>query len=211
MWKILLEVIRQNIVLKSLLINPSNVLPWHLKETFPHIIWIFTDGVGDGIKSRLPFIILFTLITNIDIFFFLGATQLSISVTRPACGNLTVYFLLTFNGHSQEFQTIIVIYVCKKILICVFLVLFPTLINPWLLLHTHLLLFLCATCIFLHAQMHLILCYLNTFITQIREQMSGPEISWYEKSILGYGLRSGLNCVIKGSGPITSNFWGPVF
>ena len=31
--------------------------------------------------------------------------------------------------------------------------------------------------------------------TQIREQMSGPEISWYEKSILGCGLWSGLDWV----------------
>ena len=41
---------------------------------------------------------------------------------------------------------------------------------------------------------------------QIREQMSGPEISYYEKSILGSGLWSGLDCEIKGSGPIMSNF-----
>ena len=41
---------------------------------------------------------------------------------------------------------------------------------------------------------------------QIREQMSGPEISLYEKSILGCGLWSGLDCEIKGSGPIMSNF-----
>ena len=33
---------------------------------------------------------------------------------------------------------------------------------------------------------------------QIREQMSGPEILWYEKSILGCGLWSGLDCEIKG-------------
>ena len=34
---------------------PSNVLPLHLKQTFPHIIWIFTEGEGDGIESRLTF------------------------------------------------------------------------------------------------------------------------------------------------------------
>jgi hypothetical protein len=45
--------------------------------------------------------------------------------------------------------------------------------------------------------------------TQIREQMSGPKISWYEKSILGCGLWSGLDCEIKGFGPIMSNFLGP--
>ena len=31
----------------------------------------------------------------------------------------------------------------------------------------------------------------------IREQMSGPEISLYEKSILGCGLLSGLDCEKK--------------
>ena len=44
----------------SLLTAPSNVLPLHLKQTFPPIIWIFTEG--DGIKSRLPFEILSTLL-----------------------------------------------------------------------------------------------------------------------------------------------------
>ena len=43
-------------------------------------------------------------------------------------------------------------------------------------------------------------------VSQIREQMSGPEISQYEKSILGCGLWSGLDCEIKGSGLIMSNF-----
>ena len=39
----------------------NNVLPLHLKQTFPFIISIFTEGEGDGIKSRLPFRILSTL------------------------------------------------------------------------------------------------------------------------------------------------------
>ena len=34
---------------------PGNVLPLHLKQTFPPIIWIFTEGEGDGIESRLQF------------------------------------------------------------------------------------------------------------------------------------------------------------
>ena len=46
---------------KSLLTTPSNVLPLHLKQTFPHIIWILTEGKGDGIESRLPFKIFSTL------------------------------------------------------------------------------------------------------------------------------------------------------
>ena len=53
-------------VFKSLLTTPSNVLSLHLKETFPPIIWNFTEGVGDGIESRLPFQIFSTLNRNID-------------------------------------------------------------------------------------------------------------------------------------------------
>ena len=41
---------------------PSNVLRFHLKQTFPAIIWIFPEGEGDGIESRLPFEILSTLL-----------------------------------------------------------------------------------------------------------------------------------------------------
>ena len=41
--------------------------------------------------------------------------------------------------------------------------------------------------------------------------MSGPKILWYGKSILDCGLWPWLVCVIKGSWPIMSNFWGPFF
>ena len=34
---------------------PNNVLPLRLKLTFPPIIWIFTEGKGDEIESRLPY------------------------------------------------------------------------------------------------------------------------------------------------------------
>ena len=37
------------------------ILPLHLKQTFPPVIWIFTEGGGDGIESRLPFKIFSTL------------------------------------------------------------------------------------------------------------------------------------------------------
>ena len=37
-----------NFFFKSLLTRPGNVLPLHLKQTFPPIIWIFTEGEGDG-------------------------------------------------------------------------------------------------------------------------------------------------------------------
>ena len=45
--------------------TPSNVLPLYLKQTFLPIIWIFTDGEGDGIKSRQPFKIFSTLIYKV--------------------------------------------------------------------------------------------------------------------------------------------------
>jgi len=47
-------------------------------------------------------------------------------------------------------------------------------------------------------------------VPQIREQMSGPEISYYEKPILGCGLPAvgcGLGWTVKKKvGPIMSNF-----
>ena len=36
-------------------------MPLHLEQTFPIIIWIFTEGEGDRIKSRLPVEIISTL------------------------------------------------------------------------------------------------------------------------------------------------------
>ena len=48
-------------VFKSLLTMPSNVLLFHLKQTFTPIIWIFTEVKGDRIESRLPFKIFSTL------------------------------------------------------------------------------------------------------------------------------------------------------
>ena len=55
-------------VFKSLMAMPSTVLPLHLKQTFPPIIWIFTEDEGDGIESRLCFKIFSSLIiqTNVD-------------------------------------------------------------------------------------------------------------------------------------------------
>ena len=48
-------------VFNILLTMPSNVLPLHLKQTFPPIIWIFTESESDGIEYRLPFKIISTL------------------------------------------------------------------------------------------------------------------------------------------------------
>ena len=59
--KTLLGDVNKLFVVKSLLTTPSNVLPVHLKQTFPPIIWIFTEGESDGIKSRQPFKIFSTL------------------------------------------------------------------------------------------------------------------------------------------------------
>ena len=49
--KTMLSVFNKLLKTKSLLILPSNVLPYYLKYIFPPIIWIFPEG--DGIKSRL--------------------------------------------------------------------------------------------------------------------------------------------------------------
>ena len=40
--------VNKHLKTKSLLTTPSNVLPLHRKQTFPPIIWIFTEGEGDG-------------------------------------------------------------------------------------------------------------------------------------------------------------------
>ena len=61
--KTLLGDVNKLFVFKSLLTMPSNVLPLHLKQTFPSIIWIFTEGEGDGIESRLSSWIFSTLPT----------------------------------------------------------------------------------------------------------------------------------------------------
>ena len=52
---------------KSLLTTPSNVLPLHLKQTFPRIIWILNECECDGIESRIPFKMFSTLLTIICI------------------------------------------------------------------------------------------------------------------------------------------------
>ena len=55
-------VINKLFVFKSLLTTPSNVSHLHLKQIFPPIIWIFTEGKCDIIESRLPFKIFSTLV-----------------------------------------------------------------------------------------------------------------------------------------------------
>ena len=60
--KRLLDVDAKFLNTKSLLTMPSSVLPLHFKQTFPTIIWIFTEGEGDEIESSLLFKIFSTLI-----------------------------------------------------------------------------------------------------------------------------------------------------
>ena len=61
----MLVIVKKLLKTKRLLTSPSNVLPLNLKQTFPPMIWIFTEGEGDGIKSRLPFKIFSTLLTEL--------------------------------------------------------------------------------------------------------------------------------------------------
>ena len=59
--KTLLGDVNNFFVFKSLLTTPSNanILPLHFEETFPPIIWIFSEG--DEVKFNLPFKIFLTL------------------------------------------------------------------------------------------------------------------------------------------------------
>ena len=61
---------------------PSNVLPLHLKQTFPPIIWIFTEVEGDGIESKLPFKIFSTLQMKKKSYFF-NSDFIYISIHSP--------------------------------------------------------------------------------------------------------------------------------
>ena len=70
---------------KRLLRVPCNVLPLHLKQTFPPIIWIFIEG--DGIKFRLPFRICSTLLAALTAFAYddwitIGSSVLNIEMKR---------------------------------------------------------------------------------------------------------------------------------
>ena len=60
------DVVNKLLITKSLLTMPTNVLPLCLKQTFPPIIWIFTEG--DEMESRLPFKIFSTLTFHENIF-----------------------------------------------------------------------------------------------------------------------------------------------
>ena len=51
--KTLLGDVNKHLKTNKLLAMPSNVLPLHFKQTFPHIIWIFTEGESDEIELGL--------------------------------------------------------------------------------------------------------------------------------------------------------------
>ena len=85
---------------KSLLTTPSNVLPLHLKQTFPPIIWIFTEG--EGIESRLPFKIFSTLQKS----YFSQFADIARQMIESAPGNQTDVILgggmLSFKNGSNS-------------------------------------------------------------------------------------------------------------
>ena len=93
-------------VFKSLFTTPSNVLPLHLKQTFPPIIWIFTEG--DVIESRLPFKIFSTLINISSAFFHLTLSpwenKYTIGIFK--CQNCWFYFGI-FDNKGGIFPSIL--------------------------------------------------------------------------------------------------------
>ena len=60
--KTLLGVVNKLLRTRILLTSPINVLPHYLKQNFPPIIWIFTQGEEDEIESKLSSYIFSTLI-----------------------------------------------------------------------------------------------------------------------------------------------------
>ena len=87
--KTLLGIVNELLKTKSLLTSPSNVLPLHFKQTFPLIIWIFTEGEGDEIESRLPFKKISTLSTyaNLNNSHTLGAHFCFVAQENPDVAN----------------------------------------------------------------------------------------------------------------------------
>ena len=54
--KTLLDVVNKHLKIKSLWTMSSNVLPLHPKQYFLPVIWIFTEGEGDGIPIQTIFL-----------------------------------------------------------------------------------------------------------------------------------------------------------
>ena len=70
---------------------PSNVLSLHLKQTFPLKIRIFTEGEGDGIESRLPFKIVSTLCSTINMY------QVKEAKYSPAFNFVSIFYSITIS------------------------------------------------------------------------------------------------------------------
>ena len=70
---------------------PSNVLPLHLNQTFPHIFWIFIEVEGDGVKWRLSSTIFFTLLLAPSDF----------QTCRHPWVQCVLFYILLFQTHSE--------------------------------------------------------------------------------------------------------------
>ena len=100
--KTLLGDVNKYFVSKSLLTTPSNILPLHLKQTFPPILWIFTEGEADGIESRLPFKIFSTLKCHLRKTFHASTVIKKISIFNvPVLRPMTHILLTYFRSYSQ--------------------------------------------------------------------------------------------------------------
>ena len=113
--KTLLGIVNKLLKTKKLLIMPSNVLPLLLKQTLQTIIWIFTEGEGDRIKSRLPFLFFSTSLPQFfwnwdnktSLYFFRFFTRWCI---RLEFVSNTFWTKITQNGHSAFFIIILPVF-----------------------------------------------------------------------------------------------------
>ena len=77
-----------------------------LKQTFPPIIWIFTEGEGDGIKSRLPFKTFSTLKSSKFLLSFYILLIQNIQ-RRTFASKLSLCIWMTTGKHKTLFLSII--------------------------------------------------------------------------------------------------------
>ena len=90
---------------------PSNVLPLHLKQIFPHIIWIFTEAEGDGIESRLPFKILHTKLLQENTWFpdwFVSQFLITLTKIQQYYFEIALAFGGTIKNLASDFANIFV-------------------------------------------------------------------------------------------------------
>ena len=127
-------------VFKSLFTTPINVLHSHLKQTFPPIIWIFTEGEGDRIESRLPFRI-FSTLQKVQEFSRINYKIPCESTTRIPWQPQHAVILKYFNTKEQElsnfaFQSFLIFIGAKNKKICfwnnlIYQILFTWFKAPW--------------------------------------------------------------------------------